>query len=82
MYWTVWVLVHDSALHCNLDLNEEQSTELFNKIVETHCVNKWQTEIMDHEKHSNLRSYISYKTVYEMKPYLYLVKKPKYRIVI
>ena len=40
------------------------------------------SEIMDHEKHPILRTYVLYKTVYEMEPYLYLVKNPKYRIAI
>ena len=65
-------------LHYNRDLNEEQNMELFKikckGMLEKHYVNKWQTEIMDHEKHFILRTYITYKTVYEMEPYLYLVK--------
>ena len=91
MYWTLgfstWISsVRDLALRCNLDINEEQSTELFKiectKIVEKHYVSKWQTEIMDHEKYPILRTYVLYKTVYEMEPYLYMVKNPKYRITI
>ena len=30
--------------------------------------------VMDHEKHPILRTYVLYKTVYEMEPHLYLVK--------
>ena len=67
-------------------MNEEQSTELFKiectQIVEKQCVSKWQSEIMDHEKHPILRIYVLYKTVYEMEPYIYLVKNPKYGIAI
>ena len=85
--FSTWISsVRDLALRYNLDMNEEQSTELFKiectKIVEKQYVSKWQTEIMDHEKHPILRTYVLYKTVYEMEPYLYLVKNPKYRIAI
>ena len=37
---------------------------------------------MDHENHPILWTYIIYKTVYEMEPYIYLVKNPQYRIAI
>ena len=83
--FSTWISsVRDLALRYNLDMNEEQSTELFKtectKIVEKHYVSEWQTEIMDREKHPILRTYVLYKTLYEMEPYLYLVKNPKYRI--
>ena len=59
--FSTWISsVRDLALRYNLDMNEEQSTEIFKiectKIVEKHYVSKWQTEIMDHEKHPILRT--------------------------
>ena len=64
--FSTWISsVRDLALRYNLDLNEGQSTEILKiectKIVEKHYVSKWQTEIIDHEKHPILRTYVSYK---------------------
>ena len=85
--FSTWISsVRDLALRYSLDMNEEQTTELFKiectKIVEKQYVSKWQTEIMDHEKHPILRTYVLYKTVCEMEPHLYLVENPKNRIAI
>ena len=78
--------VRELAFRYNIELNHEQSTELFKResaeIIERTFLSEWRNNIKDENKHPILRTYNIYKTRYEMEPYLYLVKNPKYRIAI
>ena len=52
------------------------------KSIERRFISEWENEINDPNQYPSRRTYRMFKTKYEMEPYLYLVKNPKYTMAI
>ena len=87
MGFKTWITsVRELASRYDISTNSELEFDAFKKVctdaVEQKFIAEWQNDVKNESKYPILRTYRKFKTRYELEPYLYLVKNPKYRIAI
>ena len=78
--------MRELASRYNVSLDTQLTADAFKQEfvhkLEHEFVSDWSNKINDHVKYPILRTYRKIKSNYQLEPYLYLVKNPKYRIAI
>ena len=84
--WTLanifqWKFNQNTAIFIEENARENVVCELASILSRT-FISEWENEINDINIFPSLRTYRIFKTKYQLEPYLYLVKNPKYRMAI